>query len=118
MNMKKTMAAIAAVAIAAATAYAAYVVRGHGRLGTASVVPHLVFAGPSSNENAIVCSIYNMGFETIFFQKNTTTGQFVLANAIPVPPGAGYITSERGTPIRFICLATATNSSEYTVAFE
>jgi predicted small secreted protein len=118
MNMKKTMAAIASVALAAATAYAAYVVRGHGKIATATTTPTIVLAGPGSNDTANVCSIYNLGNEVIFFQKNTTTGQFVLANSIPIPAGSGYSTSERGGALRFICIATSTNTSEFAIAFE
>lgn len=116
--LKKSTMFLAVLAIAAAS-YAAYVTRGHGKVATATTTPAIVLAGPGSNDTANVASIYNTGNETILFMKNATTGQFSTVNAIPIPSGSGYSTIHPGGgTIRFVCIASATNTSTYVIAFE
>lgn len=98
-----------------------YIYKGYGK-AIASVTTSAAQTALPTTNFAYECSLHNTGSVTIYAVVNTATGDFVLANSIPIAAGMTYTWGDsedhrQGYIITSVTYATSSSTSSCNIAF-
>jgi hypothetical protein len=112
--MKKQIAVVLIVGIAAAVAFGAtgIMIHGFGRELTATTTPAVLELPPSGTR----CSVEILTEGVVYFAKNTTTNFYNITNTIAIRFGSPYTFKESN--FTRMCYSTKTNSVDFSISFE